>query len=147
MRSIKPAAKLLLAAFAVIASPVILAGPAFAQPATLTLSAFPQNSTGVPMTVEAVTNKVLTGTHLDINIFESSKLIATCNDSNCAASIYGGLTYPETVRVSADVGPAGARPWGPRAIVSRQIEVTLKFTKPPCSGSPCIPPCSGTTCT
>jgi hypothetical protein len=48
-------------------SAIVPAVPAYASPTTLTLTAYPQNSTGVPMVVEAITNHVLRGTPDVIN--------------------------------------------------------------------------------
>lgn len=50
-------------------SATIPAVPAYASATTLTLTAYPQNSTGVPMVAEALTNHVLRGTPDAINIF------------------------------------------------------------------------------
>ena len=113
----------------------VTAAPAYASGPTLTFTAWPQNSTGVPMVVEAITNHVQRGTPDVINMFVNGTRVLECKSRECTIE----LGVPGSIAlVTADVGPRGTVPYTSNAIVS--AETTVVVTRHPIT-------CHGTTCT
>jgi Abnormal spindle-like microcephaly-assoc'd, ASPM-SPD-2-Hydin len=103
-------------------------------PWTLTLTSFPQNSSGSPVTVQAVANDLLAGSSDYINIYVNGKFRAKCQ-TTCLTSLAAGK--PTTFKVTADVGPAKTTPFSKRALVSARTKVTVALTPThPGSGPP-----------
>ena len=110
---------------------------------TLKLTAAPASSTGIPVTVDAVTDNILVGTPHYINIYARYTggkwfPLAKCKASSCVGSLSPPPPYPATAEVEADVGPAHAKPFSPQAIISRKLSVTAHFTRPTCKGNNCM---------
>jgi len=114
----------------------LLAHPRLEVPwTTLELAAYPANSTGIPEIVRATTNNVVTRTPYHISIYVDGKLVATCKTSVCFASLAPTpSSRATTYEVTADVGPAGAKPFGNQALVSAKRKVSVHYTRP------CTPP-------
>lgn len=104
-------------------------------PWTLSPTSYPQNSTGVPVIVDAVTNNRLVGTRDFINIYAAGKLDARCETTTRQVSL--SASSPKPFAVTADVGPAQTRPFRKRAIISRRIRVLVHFTPARCGGRTC----------
>jgi hypothetical protein len=116
-------------------SAVVPAVPAYASPTTLSLTTYPQNSTGVPMVAEAITNRVLRGTPDAINIFVNGTLILECKSRECATDL--GVAPGHTASVTADVGPRGTVPYTAGAIVSAATTVVVVRHPITCHGTTC----------
>ena len=117
-------------------SATIPAVPAYASATTLTLTAYPQNSTGVPMVAEALTNHVLRGTPDAINIFVNGALVLECKSRQCATDL--DVLPGQTALVTADVGPRGTVPYTSSAIVSATTTVVVVHHIITCHGTTCI---------
>jgi hypothetical protein len=125
--------------------PVLVAGaftaaipavPAYASATTLTLTAYPQNSTGVPMVANAVTNHVLRGTPDVVNMFVNGALVLECKSRECATEL--DVLPGQTAVVTADVGPRGTVPYTSSAIVSATTTVLVVRHIISCHGTTCI---------
>jgi hypothetical protein len=125
--------------------PVLVAGaftaaipavPAYASAPTLTLTAYPQNSTGVPMVANAVTNHVLRGTPDAVNMFVNGALVLECKSRECATEL--DALPGQTALVTADVGPRGTVPYTSSAIVSATTTVLVVRHIISCHGTTCI---------
>jgi hypothetical protein len=82
--------------------------------APLTVSAVPQAAPpGIPATVTATTDLVLARRE-NINIFQGSTLLRTCNAPTCSIRVSPG---PGTTIYSADVGAPGTPPSSDQAII------------------------------
>jgi len=135
LKKVVPAALLsVLVAGAISAT--IPALPAYASPTTLTLTTYPENSTGVPMIAAAVTNHVLRGTSDAINMFVNGTLVQECKSRECTAVL--SLLPGQFGSITADVGPRGTVPYTANAIVSATVTVVVIHH---------IIGCHGTTCT
>jgi hypothetical protein len=117
-------------------SAVVPAVPAYASPTTLKLTAYAQNSTGVPMVAEAVTNHVLKRTSDAINMFVNGKLVVECKSRDCTTEL--GLAPGQTALVTADVGPRGTVPYTANAIVSAETTVVVVHHIITCHGTTCM---------
>jgi hypothetical protein len=115
-------------------SAVVPAVPAYASPTTLTLTAWPQNSTGVPMVVEAITNHVQRGTPDVINMFVNGTRVLECKSRECTIELGAPGT---TGLVTADVGPRGTVPYTSKAIVSAEKAVAIIRQPITCHGTTC----------
>ncbi len=123
--------------------PLHIAANGALPPWTLTLTSFPSSSVGVPLTIEAVTNNPLGESSYRINVFSRSKSgtwlpLTTCTTTVCDGSFSPPPPYPASGEVAADVGPAGARPFSKRTVVSKTLKVTAAYTPPHCEGSECM---------
>jgi hypothetical protein len=118
-------------------SAAVPAIPAYASPVTLTLTAYPENSTGVPMVAAALTNHVLRGTPDALNMFVNGTLVRECKSRECVTVLSQGPG--ETAVITADVGPRGTEPYTTDAIVSATVTVAIIHH--------IIIGCHGTTCT
>ena len=111
---------------------VLLAHPRLRVPWTdLRLTAYPANSTGVPEIVRVTTNNVVTRTPYHISIYVDGERVTTCKRSVCLASLTP--TPPSEARtyeVTADVGPARAKPFSNRALASAKRQVSVHYTRP-----------------
>jgi hypothetical protein len=125
--------------------PVLVAGafsvaipavPAYASATALTLTTYPQNSTGVPMVANAVTNHVLRGTPDAVNMFVNGALVLECKSRECATDL--GVLPGQTAIVTADVGPRGTVPYTSSAIVSATTTVVVVRHIISCHGTTCI---------
>jgi len=110
--------------------------PAYASPTTLTISTYPQNSTGVPMVAAALTNHVLKGTPDAINMFVNGALVIECKSRDCATDL--DVLPGQTASVTADVGPRGTMPYTANAIVSAATTVVVVHHIISCHGTTCI---------
>jgi hypothetical protein len=134
LKKVFPAALLsVLVAGALTAA--VPAVPAYAAPTTLAITAYPENSTGVPMVAAAVTNHVLRGTSNAINMFLNGTLISECKSRECAVAL--SLTPGQTGIVTADVGPRGTVPYTADAIVSATATVVVIHHPIVCHGTTC----------
>jgi hypothetical protein len=109
----------------------VTAAPSYASGASLTFNAYPQNSTGVPMVVEAITNHVLRGTPDVINMFVNGTRVLECKSRECTTEL--GVT----AFVTADVGPRGTVPYTSNAIVSAETMVLVVRHPITCHGTTC----------
>jgi subtilase family serine protease len=83
-------------------------------------------SPGIEATVTATTNNVLAGTPFVLAIFSAGHLLKTCSSSPCSASVVPDGPFPAHVEFRADVGPSSARPFGPTALASKKVTVTIQ---------------------
>jgi hypothetical protein len=112
----------------------VTTAPAYASGASLTITAWAQNSTGVPMVVEAMTNHVQRGTPDVINMFVNGTRVLECKSRECTIE----LGVPGSIAVvTADVGPRGTVPYTTNAIVSAKKVVAVIRQPVTCHGSTC----------
>lgn len=105
----------------------LLAQPSLRVPwSTVTLTAHPGGSIGVPEDVAAITNNVIRGTPYYVNLWVDDVFLAKCKTSDCTAS-FSPSPVPQTVEISADVGLARTKPFTTNAIVSKQTQVTVRY--------------------
>lgn len=95
-------------------------------PWTLTLNSFAQNSSGSPVTVQAVANDLLAGSSDYINIYVNGKFRVKCQTTTCLTSLAAGK--PTSFNITADVGPAKTKPSSKHALVSASTTVPVAFT-------------------
>jgi hypothetical protein len=117
-------------------SAAVPAVPAYASATTLTITTYPQNSTGVPMVAAALTNHVLRGTPDAINMFVNGTLVLECKSRECATDL--SVLPGDTASVTADVGPRGTVPYTANAIVSAATTVVVVQHIIGCHGSTCM---------
>ncbi|HLJ04154.1 MAG TPA: choice-of-anchor D domain-containing protein, partial [Solirubrobacteraceae bacterium] len=98
-------------------------------PWTLSITSFPQNSTGDPVTVEVSANNLLAGTSDYINVYVNGTFYTRCTASPCQLSL--SAVKPTTFDVAADVGPAGTKPFSKAALASARAPVFVSFIPPP----------------
>jgi subtilisin family serine protease len=116
----------------------LIAHPSLEVPWTTINLAASVPAPGLTALITVTTNNDLAGTPNVINVFAGGASVGHCQASPCPLA-YDATHAPETVTISADVGPLGASPGSSRAIVSASRKVTLKFTGPPCRPLPRSP--------
>jgi len=105
-------------------------------PWTLQLTAVPADATiGTSVTLSASTNNILGGTPPDyINLSVNGRVFKRCRQDSCTvlseSPALGQTTF------AADVGPAHAKPFGKRAVISATAGV--QRTRPTCIGNKCM---------
>jgi hypothetical protein len=87
---------------------------------------------GTQATIAAVSDNFVGETPYRINIFANRTLLATCTtDDRCSVPFSPPPPYPDKVVIDADVGPAQAKPFSKRALVSRRTTASFTRTRPP----------------